>query len=78
MSTTSTVHIGEVDDLKLRPIIEGPACLTNRLSNLTDIILKPLIQHIPSYLKDTTDTTDLLKKIPKYVPDHTILVSFDV
>ena len=69
------MNIGEVNDLKLRPIIAGPTCLTNRLSNLIDIILKPIVKHVPSFLKDTTD---FLKQIPSTVPDNTVLVSFDV
>ena len=39
---TEFVNIGEVEDLKFRPIIAGPACPTHRLSNLIDIIHKAL------------------------------------
>lgn len=69
------VDIQEVNDLKLRPIIAGPACQTNRLSNLIDIILKPLVKHVPSFLKDTTD---FLRQLPETIPENTILASFDV
>ena len=75
LSRQPTVYIGEIDDSKLRPIIAGPACLTNRLSNLIDILLKPLVKHVPSFLRDTTN---FLKQIPTTVPDDTLLVSFDV
>ena len=37
---TSYVAVSEVKDLKFRPIVAGPACLTHRLSNLLDIILR--------------------------------------
>ena len=69
------INIKNVHDLNLRPIIAGPECLTSRLSNLIDIILKPLVHHVPSYLRDTTD---FLKHLPTNVKDHTILASFDV
>ena len=69
------VEMDEVDDLKLRPIIAGPICQTSRLSNLIDILLKPLVKHVPSFLKDTTD---FLRHLPKTIPEHTILASFDV
>ena len=71
----SCIHIYNVNDLKLRPIIAGPACLTNRLSNLLDIILKPLIKNVPSFLRDTTD---FFNKLPSTTQENTILVSFDV
>ena len=74
-TNNSIVHIRGVNDLKLRPIIAGPTCLTNRLSNLIDILLKPLIKHVPSFLRDTTD---FLKQLQMTVPQNTLLVSFDV
>ena len=74
-NSDSCIHIYDVNDLKLRPIIAGPSCLTNRLSNLLDIILKPLIKNVPSFLRDTTD---FLNKLPSTTPENTILVSFDV
>ncbi len=62
-------------DLPFRPIIAGPACPTHRLSNMLDIILKPLCKHIPSYLQDTTD---FLIKLPSTVSAHSSLVTYDV
>ena len=72
---SSVVNITDVTDLKLRPIVAGPSCLTNRLSNLLDKLLKPLVEEIPSYLKDTTD---FLRKLPSTTSENTLLVSFDV
>ena len=69
------INVPGVTDLKLRPIVAGPSCLTNRLSNFLDIILKPLTKEIPSFLKDTTD---FLRKIPTSVNNNTLLVSFDI
>ncbi|XP_062587971.1 uncharacterized protein LOC134249655 [Saccostrea cucullata] len=62
-------------DLKLRPIVAGPACPTHRLSNLLDILLKPLCQLVPSYVRDDLD---FLGHIPDTVELNTEMVSFDV
>lgn len=74
-SNDSYVVIGEVKDLKLRPIIAGPSCQTNRLSNLIDILLKPLVKNIPSHLKDTKD---FLNKLPTSSSEETLLATFDI
>ena len=36
----------EPNDLKLRPIVDGPDCLTRKLSQLIDILLKPFLKCI--------------------------------
>lgn len=59
----------------MRPIVAGPASPTHRLSNFIDIILKPLCQHVPSFIRDSMD---FINKIPKNINKETILVSFDV
>ena len=61
--------------LTFRPIVAGPACETHRLSNLIDILLKPFIEKVESYVRDDID---FLKYIPDNVPQNTLLVSFDV
>ena len=63
------------ETLKLRPIIAGPSCQTHRLSNLLDILLKPLTQFIPSYVRDDID---FLNHLPKQITKESIFVSFDV
>ena len=40
-------------DLKFRHIIGGPNSVTSRLSQLLDLILRPLMNMIPGYLKDS-------------------------
>ena len=72
---SSYVEIKNVDDLKLRPIVAGPACQTHRISNLLDILLKPLIKHVPSFLRDTTD---FLNSLPNRIPKETLFATFDV
>ena len=69
------VKIPRPSDLKLRPIVAGPSSSTQRLSNLLDLILKPLCQKVPSFIRDDLD---FLKYIPEKVQENTLLVSFDV
>lgn len=74
-STSSCINLHHPSDLKLRPIVAGPNCETHRLSNFIDILLKPLLQHIPSYIRDDLD---LLNHLPQHVNCDTIIASFDV
>ena len=53
----------------------GPACETHQLSNLIDILLKPFISKVQSYVRDNID---FLKYVAKIVPQNTQLVSFDI
>ena len=46
------ITISETKDLKLGPIVGGPKCPTSRLSNLLDLILKPLTKHFENNIKD--------------------------
>jgi hypothetical protein len=39
---TECINILNPNDLKFRPIVGGPNCVTQRLSHFIDIILKPL------------------------------------
>ena len=65
----------ELPDLTLRPIVAGPNCPTRRLSNLVDILLKPFLIHIKSYIKDNLD---FLAKCSWENKWDTILTTFDV
>ena len=69
------VKIYEPPDLTLRPIVAGPNCPTRRLSNLVDILLKPFLIHIKSYIKDNLD---FLAKCSRENKWDTILTTFDV
>ena len=68
------LEILDPEDLTFHPIVAGPACETHRLSNLIDILLKPFIEKVQSYVRDDID---FLKHIPEIVPPNTLLVSFD-
>ena len=56
-------------DLKFRPIVAGPACPTSKLSHLLDILLKPFLKHVKSYIKDTVH---FLSKLPQNVNENKI------
>ena len=58
----------------MRPIVAGPNCPTRPLSQLIDIILKPFLIHIKSYVKDHLDS---LRKCSRKNSDSTTLVTFD-
>ena len=75
VSSTQTIQMNDITDLKLRPIIARPKCLTQRLSNLIDVVLRPLTKRMKSYLRDTMN---FLNHLPEHIPEDTILASFDV
>ena len=62
-------------DLKARPIIAGSNSPTNRLSELLEKILTPLVPHLKSYVKDDID---MLRKLPRKIDCDSDLYSFDV
>ena len=69
------LELKDPSDLKFRPIVAGPVCETHRLSNLIDLLLKPFIKHVKSYVRDDLD---FLSHLPTSVNQNTLLVSFDV
>ena len=69
------LEILDPEDLKFRPIVAGQACETHRLRNLVDILLKPFVEKVKSFVRDDID---FLNYIPKTLPSNTLLVSFDV
>ncbi|XP_070548155.1 uncharacterized protein [Ptychodera flava] len=64
------------ENTPLRPIIPQCQALTSPLAAYVDHVLQPIVQSLPSYLKDTThhliDSHDII------VPDNSILVTMDV
>ena len=75
MQNNDCIHALEPEDLKLRPIIAGPNCPTRPLSNFVDIIIKPLLLHVKSYIKDSND---FLKKCSRSNSPDTVLATFDI
>ena len=51
------------------------SCLTHRLSNLLDILLRPYTKHAESNLRDTTD---FLNNLPDKIQEDTLLATFDI
>ncbi|XP_021361868.1 uncharacterized protein LOC110455809 [Mizuhopecten yessoensis] len=59
-----------------RPIINSINHPTENISKFVDLHLRPFLEHLPSFLKDTTD---YLNKTPaKNLPEGTLLVTMDV
>ena len=53
------------------PFVAGPNCKTSHLSHLSqllDILLRPLLKHVKRYLRDDID---FLNYLPKHVNEHT-------
>ena len=69
------LHMETPPDLKARPIIAGTNSPTNRLSELLEKILTPLVPHLKSYVKDDID---MLGKLPNKIDYNCELYSFDV
>lgn len=69
------IFVPNPSDLKMRPIVAGPACPTHRLSHLMDILLQPFLKLIPAYIKNNLD---FLNKIPSQLSDSEIFVTLDV
>ena len=61
--------------MNFRPIVAGPENETHRLSNFIDILLKPMVKHVKSFIRDGND---FLKHLPKTVSPDSYLVSFDI
>eukprot|EP00106_Octopus_bimaculoides_P014668 XP_014782110.1 PREDICTED: uncharacterized protein LOC106877676 [Octopus bimaculoides] len=75
LSSDIYINIKAPEDLKLKLIIAGTSCETHRLSNFLDILLKPFLSHIKSFIRDDLD---MLKHLPKTTNEEAFLVSFVV
>ncbi|CAC5379815.1 Toll-like receptor 4 [Mytilus coruscus] len=75
LTKSSCINICAPNDLKMRPIFAGPACETHTLSIFLDILLKPFLKHISSFIRDDLD---MLNHLPNNVEGNTIIVSFHV
>ena len=59
-----------------RPIVSANGCPSERISQFVDHFIQPLVQKLPSYLRDSTHLINILKGLP--LPDIAILASLDV
>ena len=60
-----------------RPIISSNGHPTERISEFVDYHLKPLVQNLPSFIKDTTHFLLQLQKLGP-LPDNALIVTLDV
>jgi hypothetical protein len=60
-----------------RPIVSGNSSPTERLSQLADYFLQPLVQNTPSFVRDTTDFLTKLQNIEGLL-EGTLLCTIDV
>ena len=49
------MEIFKPNDVKLRSVVGGPKCTTKELTQLIDILLKPFLNHIKSYIRSSLD-----------------------
>ena len=61
-----------------RPVIDSSNCHSTHISRYIDYHLKPEVEKLKSYTKDSTDVINKLIKIQDEVSKHDILVSMDV
>ena len=69
------IEIHQPGDLKMRPIVAGPSCITSRFSEFLDILLKPYLKHVKSYVRDSVD---FLNQLPKEKNEKEVLITLDV
>ena len=61
-----------------RPIVSANGCAMEKISALTDLILRPLVPNIPSYIKDTGHFLQLVRNLGNDIPENTLLCTLDV
>ena len=69
------IEVHQPGDLKMRPIVACPSCVTSRLSDFLDILLKPYLKHVKSYVRDSVD---FLNQLPKEKNEKEVLITLDV
>ena len=69
------IEVHQPGDLKIRPIVAGPSCITSRLSDFVDILLKPYFKHVKSYVRNSVD---FLNQLPKEKNEKEVLIMLDV
>ena len=60
------------------PIVSANGCATEKISALTDMILRPLVPKIPSFIMDTGHFLQILRKMGNNLPPDTLLCTLDV
>ena len=60
-----------------RPVISCSGALTENISEIVDYLVKPLLPHVTSYLRDTKDFVHKIRELESF-PEDAILASLDV
>ena len=74
-SNQEYIHLPCPPDLKGRPIIAGPQSPTQRLSELVEKILSPLVPLLKSYVKDDWD---FIRRLPRMTSFECEIYSVDI
>ena len=61
--------------LTMRSIIAGPKCITSRLSDFIDKILRPFVSKVESYVRDDIN---FLIKMPREADTKKVFTTFDI
>lgn len=71
--STHYLHLNYMpNDLECRPIINNINSPTARISHFIDSILKPIVNLVPGYIKNSYD---FLSKLPNLITDDSIFLS---
>ena len=74
-SNSEYLEVFQPDDLSGRPIVAGPESPTQRLSHLIEILLKPIVPCLTTYIKDDWD---FLRFLPQEIEFDCTLYSCDI
>ena len=72
------INIRAPSDLKIRPIIGGVNSPTSHLSEMIDILLKPFMLKIPSFVRDSIDLLNQAETWENNVNEEYVLVTMDI
>ena len=72
------INIRAPNDLKIRPIIGGVTSPTSHLSELVDILLKPFMLKLPSFVRDSIDLLNQAETWENDVNEEYVLVTMDI
>ena len=69
------IQVNQPQDLKMHPICAGPNYVTSRQSNFLDILMKPFLKKVKSFVHDDIDFQE---KLPCNTDDKKIFLTLDV
>ena len=75
---SEVVNVLSPHDLKIRPIIGGPASPTSNLSRLIDKLLRPFMMNLPSYVRDSIDLLRQAQQWESEPNEEYLLLTMDV